>query len=153
MYSLVLNNLTWNDMFKILFSDLKQGRLLRGPYIGYSLLLTLAMLVFVFATVFSIGVAEHIVGGDLTKAQQQLENWLAGPYILMLIAFSAAYLFASFNIMAKRIRDTGISGWWGTLVIVVIELAVSALITGGIASLIHIAITAAIVFIPSNYFK
>ena len=59
-------------MFRVLFSDLKQGRLMRGPYIGYSLLLTLTMFIFVFLTIFSIGVAEHIAGGDLSKAQLQL---------------------------------------------------------------------------------
>lgn len=140
-------------MFRVLFSDLKQGRLMRGAYIGYSLLLTLAMLIFVFLTIFSIGVAEHIAGGDLSKAQLQLETWLAGPYVLFLVLFSAAYLFASFNTMAKRIRDTGLPGWWGTLTIIIVELAVSILITGITASLIHLAITAAIVFIPSDQFK
>ncbi len=66
-------------MFKVLFGDITNGRLMRLPYLGYSLLLTLLVIGFGLAIVLAIGVGEHIVGGNLQDAQDKLREWFSLP--------------------------------------------------------------------------
>ena len=65
-------------MFKVLFGDITNGRLMRLPYLGYSLLLTLLVIGFGLAIVLAIGVGEHIVGGNL-QDQDKLLEWFSLP--------------------------------------------------------------------------
>ena len=140
-------------MFKVLFLDIKSGTLLRMPYVWYSLLLMGLLIAFIVATVLSIGIGEHLASGNLSGAQNQLLNAFSGPYLVTSLIFMCGYFFASYNILAKRIRDTGLPGWWAVLVILVVELVISALFSSTLSSLAHLLITAAVVFIPSDRFK
>ena len=65
----------------------------------------------------SNGVAEHMIGGDLTAAQNVLREKLARPAILGVIAAAVTFHFTNLNIIAKRARDVRLPGWITAIVI------------------------------------
>jgi uncharacterized membrane protein YhaH (DUF805 family) len=62
----------------------------------------------------------HLVGGDLQEAQAQLASDFGGLAVIVVPLLFAILFVAKLNIMAKRIRDIGLNGWWIVLVIVVL---------------------------------
>ena len=52
-------------MLKVLFGDVQAGRLLRLPYLGYSVLLSVLMIVAGLGLAFAAGVGEYLIAGDL----------------------------------------------------------------------------------------
>lgn len=139
-------------MVEIYFKNFMDGRLARLQYLGYSLLLTAIAFGIIIVLVFAMGAGEHLLGGDLTQAQDKLRGWFALPTVVL---FSLGYLVlivAGANIMAKRIRDMGLPGWW---VVVAISLLVGGSTTasseqagGGLMTIIWIAL----LLIPSGAF-
>ena len=125
---------------------------MRLPYLGYSLALVLLVAVFVAAVVVLIGAGEHIIGGDLEQAQNKLRAWFTLPFFVVFALFFALIIFAGLNIMAKRIRDIGLSGWLGVLVIVVVTGVVSVVISEKVSSGLHTLIWFALLLIPTNTF-
>ena len=140
-------------MFKVLIGDIKDGRLVRLPYLGYSLLLVLLMAGFVFAIILAIGAGEHIIGGDLQQAQDKLRAWFTLPFFIVFGLFFMLILFAGLNIMAKRIRDIGLPGWWGVLAVAVVtgfvSVAISEEASGGLHSLVWFVLS----LVPTNAFN
>jgi len=102
-------------MFKAFFGDITNGRLMHLPYFGYSLLLALLVIGFGLTIILAIGAGEHIIGGNLQQAQDQLREWFTLPFIIIFGLVSALFVFGAINIMAKRIRDIGLPGWWTVL--------------------------------------
>ena len=140
-------------MFKVLIGDIKDGRLVRLPYLGYSLLLILLSVGFVFAIIIAIGAGEHIIGGDLQQAQDKLRAWFTLPFFIVFGLFFMLILFAGLNIMAKRIRDIGLPGWWSVLAIAVVTGVVSVAISDQASSGLHTLIWLALLLIPTNAFN
>ena len=139
-------------MLNVLIGDIKNGRLLRLQYLGYALFLILLFSLFAFGTILAIGAGEHILGGDLQQAQAQLQEWFSLPFLLIFIVFMAVLSFMSLNIMAKRIRDMGLPGWWMVLILFVLESVVSYFISQQVSSGLHTLIWILLVLIPSDVF-
>ena len=140
-------------MFKVLFGDVKEGRLMRLPYLGYSLLLTLVAIVLLVVIVLAIGAGEHLVGGNLEQAQNKLREWFTVPFVIIFGLVSVLFTFAGVNIMAKRIRDAGLPGWWMVLAIAILTGIVSTVVSNEAGSGLHTLIWLALLFIPTNTFS
>jgi uncharacterized membrane protein YhaH (DUF805 family) len=137
-------------MIKALFGDVKTGRLRRLQYPGYSLLLSLLMFGFVLAVVLAIGAGEHIIGGDLEQAQEQLREMFTLPVMLVFAVVMPLFLFAGANTMAKRIRDIGLPGWWMVLAIIVITGVVSYMVSNEVSNALHTLIWVVLLLVPGN---
>jgi len=66
--------------------------------------------------------------------------------VLVLFAFAGA------NIMAKRIRDIGLPGWWSVLAIVVLTGVVSVVISAQVGNGLYLPISLALLLIPTDAF-
>ena len=139
-------------MLNVLIGDIKNGRLLRLQYLGYALFLILLFSLFVFAVILAIGAGEHILGGDLQQAQAQLQEWFSLPFLLIFIVFMAVLSFMSLNIMAKRIRDMGLPGWWIVLILLILESIVSYYVSQQASSGLHTLTWILLLLIPSDLF-
>ncbi len=139
-------------MMTQLVGDIREGRLARLPYLGYSILLLVLMFVFVLGTVSAIGIAEHILGGELEVAQEKLFDSFSGPAAIVFFLCWLLFMFASLNIMAKRIRDIGLPGWWTVLALVLITGASYAIVSEGTGSTLDLLVWIALLVIPSNSF-
>lgn len=131
-------------MVKVFLGNIINGRLKRLQYFGYSLLLGVLVVGFGLIIGLAIGAGEHIVGGNLQQAQALLREWLTLPFLIVFGLASVLCLFGGINIMAKRIRDIGLPGWWTTLIILVLEVSASFAFSeqhsGGLHSIIWIAL-------------
>lgn len=137
-------------MLRVYFGEVKDGRVVRLPYLGYSLLLVAIVLIFGLGIVMSIGAAEHMMGGDLQQAQDQLRQRFGTLAILVTAVFGFAIFFASINLMAKRIRDIGLPGWWSLLAIMLIQGTVTSIVSEQAAGGLHTLIWLALLLIPSD---
>ena len=137
-------------MIKVLLGDVKAGRLRRLQYLGYSLLLSLLLFGFWLAVVLAIGAGERIIGGDLQQAQDQLREIFTLPVMFVFAVIMPLFFFMGANIMAKRIRDIGLSGWWMVLVIVVITAIVSYVVSSEASSALHTLIVVVLLLVPGN---
>jgi uncharacterized membrane protein YhaH (DUF805 family) len=139
-------------VIKHLLGDIKTGRLMRLQYLGYSLLLSLLMFGFGFAVITAIGAGEHIIGGDLQQAQDKLREMFTLPVMIVFAVASAFFLFAGANIMAKRLRDIGLPGWWLVLAIFVISGVVSYQVSNEVSSGLNTMIWVVMLLVPGNAF-
>ena len=137
-------------MFKVLFGDITTGRLMRLSYLGYSLLLALSVIGLGLAIGLAIGAGEHLIGGNIQQAQDRLREWFTLPFFIVFGLVSALFAFGGMNIMAKRIRDIGLPGWWTVLVIIVLEGIISFIVSGQVSSSLHILIWIALLLLPTN---
>jgi uncharacterized membrane protein YhaH (DUF805 family) len=115
-------------MLKVYFAEFTNGRLSRIQYLGYAVFLVALMLAIGIGLGATAGIAEHMMGGELQEAQSKLANKYGGIVTVLVMLLFLLLLVAKLNIMAKRIRDIGLSGWW--LVLAVVVLA-------GLASQLH----------------
>lgn len=109
-------------------------------------------IIFMLLIVFAIGAGEHVVGGDLTQAQDKLRAWFGVPAVIISASAMLAIFFAQLNIMAKRIRHMGLSGWWWVLGIVVINFVVTAVAGEQVGNILGLLIALALLFIPGGIF-
>ena len=140
-------------MLKILFGDIKHGRLTRLPYFIYSLVFNLVVIGIGVGVVLSIGAGEQLISGDTELAQQKILSMLSGPFLLVFLVVTVLLVFSWYNLMAKRLRDIGLPGWWSVLVIVILESVISLNISGHASSGLHTLIWVVLLFIPSNTFQ
>ncbi len=140
-------------MLDNLIGEIKTGRLMRLQFLGYSLLLFLFLFGFAMLVVLAIGAGEHLLGGNLQEAQDQLREWFTLPFMLILGVLMMVFAFIGFNITAKRIRDIGLSGWWSVLVLVLLEGVVSFLYSQQTSSGLHSLVWLILALVPSNYAK
>ncbi len=139
-------------MLNAFIGNIKNRRLVRLQYFTYSFLLALFVLIFMLSAVMAIGAGEHILGGDIQAAQAQLREWFTLPFMIILGIFMGLITFMSLNIMAKRIRDIGLSGWLLVVVIVVFEAIISSYVSQQASGGFHAFIWLLLVLIPSNFF-
>lgn len=137
-------------MLKILFGQITTGRLTRLPYFGYTLLLAALFIGFALIVVFLIGAGEQLIGGDLQQAQAKLAKWFARPFMIVFALVVALIALAWVNILAKRIRDIGLPGWWSVVAIIVLTALVSVAASEQASSILHGLITVALLVIPTN---
>ncbi len=139
-------------MFKILLGEVKTGHLKRLPYLGYTVLLQLLFFGSILAIGVAIGTGEQLIGGDVQQAQQLLREWFSLPFIIIFGLFLLIISFAGLNLVAKRIRDTGLPGWWTLLVVLVLEVLVSVFLSQKISASLHMFFVFTLLFIPTNTF-
>lgn len=139
-------------MLNVYFGEFTTGRLKRLQFLGYALLLAALMLGFVFAVVLAIGAGEHVMGGDLQQAQDKLRDMFGIPATIVVVLFGLAVFIAKLNIMAKRIRDMGLSGWWIVLALLLVSGGVSAGASEQTGSAVYGVFTILLLLIPSDTF-
>lgn len=137
-------------MLKALFGDVHNGRLMRLQYVGYSLLLSLLMVGFGIAIVAAIGLGEDLIGGDLQQAQEILRERLTLPYMVVFAAATLLFMFVGANIMAKRIRDIGLPGWWAVLALLVLFIVLSYAVSDYVSSVLQSLVWLVLTLIPGN---
>lgn len=140
-------------MFKNIFGDIRKGRLLRLPYLGYSLLLLVLIFVFMISIGLMIGSAEQMMGGNLQQAQDQLRAQFTLPFIIIYLLIMIVFLFAGLNIMAKRIRDMGLPGWWTILGIFILSIVVIAFVSEQAGSVLNTVAWLALLLLPGETFN
>jgi len=139
-------------MLKRLFGEITDGRLRRLPYLGYSVLLAALSLGFAIALGLMIGAGEQLIGGDLQQAQAKLAEWFTLPFMVVFGVVVALFASAGANIMAKRIRDIGLPGWWSVLAIVVLTGVVSVAISAQASNGLYLLITLTLLLVPTGVF-
>jgi len=140
-------------MLQTYFGGFKAGRLQRLPFLGYSVFLGALFFAFTFATVAAIAGAEHAIGGNLAEAQDQIRNALAIPYIIIFAIVIIMLFIASINIIAKRARDMGLSGWFFVAGFATISLLISWLFSQNASQSISVIVCISLLFVPGNTFK
>lgn len=139
-------------MFRALFKDVTNGRMARLSYLGYSILLLLLLMAYLLIVVLAIGAGEHIIGGDLQQAQDQLRGMFTMPFLIVTGIVMALLMFAGLNIMAKRIRDIGLPGWWIVLALILLGMLLSYFVSQQAGSGMHTLIWILLVLIPGKSF-
>ena len=139
-------------MIKTLFKDVAFGRIARLSYLGHSILLMVLLMAYMLIVVLAIGAGEHIIGGDLQQAQDQLRGMLTLPFLIMTGIVMGLLMFAGLNIMAKRIRDIGLPGWWMVLALIVLGMLLSYFVSQQAGSGLHTLIWILLVLIPGKSF-
>ena len=137
-------------MLKVLLGNVRHGRLSRLPYLGCSLLIIALMLGFGIAIAVAAGVGEQLVGGDLQQAQDKLREWFALPAILLIVLVMSLLLFMSANIMAKRVRDIGLPGWWTVAAVVVLTAMVTYWVSDDAGNGLHTIVWIVLLLVPGN---
>lgn len=139
-------------MFKTLFGELTHGRLARLPYLGYSFLLAALVLGFGIAVGLAIGAGEQVIGGDLEQAQAELAERFTLPFMIVSGLAGALFAFIGANLMAKRIRDAGLPGWWSVLAVIVVTGIVSVAVSAQTSNNVSLFIWIALLLIPTAAF-
>jgi uncharacterized membrane protein YhaH (DUF805 family) len=139
-------------MLTTFFGDITNGRLQRLPFLGYLLLVILLFFGFVFAVIFAMGAGEKLIGGDLQQAQATLAQTLGIPFVIIFAVFMAVVLFVQANLMAKRIRDMGLPGWWVVLVLVIVSGVLGSMVSEQAGGGFHTLVYLILLLVPSNAF-
>jgi len=153
-------------MLKVLFGDVKGGRLARLPYLGYIVLLVVISMAFVFGLIAIVGGIERMMGGDIQQTQAMLMQKFGIPGMILTMTVALLLGFANLNIAAKRFRDMGLPGWWTILGLVVVSLAVAFIFPGETivqngqtimqaslpSSILQLVIFAVLLLVPGNAF-
>jgi uncharacterized membrane protein YhaH (DUF805 family) len=134
------------------YGALRDGRLSRLSYLGHSLVLMLFFLLFGVAVVYAIGLAEHLVGGDLAEAQEKIRSAMGIPALLLCGSVALGVIFAQFNIAAKRVRDMGLPGWSVAIGSFVLLVLLSTQDQIGAANLISAVYSLSLLFVPGGTF-
>jgi len=137
-------------MFKALFGEVKHGQMARLPYLGYSVMLSILMLGFGFAMAYAIGVAEHMLAGNIEIAKEVLRENFSLPFLLLFLLMSVVFLYAGCNIMAKRFRDIGLAGWWMVLAVLVFTGVLSAVVSEQAGNITQTLIWILILLLPGK---
>ena len=137
-------------MFRVLLGDIRQERLPRLPYLGYSLLIMALMFGFGVAIAVAAGVGEQLIGGDLQQAQDRLREWFAVPALLVIALVVLLLLFMSANIMAKRVRDIGLPGWWVVLAVTVLTGMLGYLVSEEVGNGLHTLVWVVLLLVPGK---
>jgi uncharacterized membrane protein YhaH (DUF805 family) len=135
-----------------LFGDLASGRLKRLPYLGYTLLLIFAGTLFIFVLASALGGFDGLYGGDFEQTRRALRDRIPLP---ALFGFTSAIVlmgFASFNLLAKRLRDTGLPGWRSVLAITVVAVLLTVFVSQRFNDILQALISLALFVIPTDAF-
>ena len=139
-------------MLRALFKGVTNGHMARLSYLGYSILLLLLLMAYLLIVVLAIGAGEHIIGGDLQQAQDQLRGMFTMPFLIVTGIVMALLMFAGLNIMAKRIRDIGLPGWWMVLALILVGMLLSYFVSQQAGSGLHTLVWILLVLIPGKSF-
>lgn len=135
-------------MLKVLFRDIMNGHLTRLSYFGYSLLLVLLVVVLGIAFALTMLIIGNLIIGDNHQGQDMLRQWLSLPGFITI----GLCVFGWSNITAKRIRDTGLPGWWTLLAITILQSTLFFTVSVPASSSLQTLFEVALLSIPTNAF-
>jgi len=136
-----------------LFGAVKNGRMTRLPFVIYMSCIQLVLLLYVIGVGVAAGLGDVALIGDLDQAQQRLSDFISTPFILATVVFFLAAIFAHLNILAKRIRDIGLPGWWLLLGYVIVRIILSALGYDWLALLLETVAVLSLCFVNSDAYQ
>lgn len=137
-------------MLKIFWGEVRTGRLKRLPYVACFVTLNVLLGLLLFAGVMLMGFDETLLEGGAEQIQKAFADNLSMPVMLiggLLVMFCT---LASMNIMAKRLRDIGLPGWWSTLGIALLSLILSFQVAGSIGDGFQLLVLLALLLLPSG---
>lgn len=140
-------------MLTKIFGDIKTGTLARLPFLGYTLLLNIMLVLIMMGIAASLGITEQMIGGDIEQTQQFLANKFGGIAILGVMLIMSLFVFATVNITAKRLRDMGLPGWISMLIIFILATLLGFFLTPEAIQIFQAAIFLALVLIPGSLFN
>lgn len=140
-------------MLEKIFGDLNSGTLARLPFLGYTLLLNLALVLITMGIGVSLGITEQMIGGDIEQTQQMLADKFGGVTILGVMIIMSLFVFASVNITAKRLRDMGLPGWISVLAIFILATLLGFFLQPVVIQIFQTAVFLALVLIPGSLFN
>ncbi|NEV63808.1 DUF805 domain-containing protein [Thiorhodococcus minor] len=139
-------------MLKTLYGEILTGRLKRLPYLGYSLLLLLVVLLLAIGIDASIGLSERLASGEQVGTGALIWDELGLRGLVAIGLALAALTLAQINIAVKRIRDIGLPPWWALITIVVLGFF-SAIIGGSqLASGVDLLVFLSLLILPTDSF-
>lgn len=106
-------------MFADYFSDLTAGKIKRLRFVGLMLFLVFIFFIVGIAIGAAIGLSENMgIANKLASGDWAAAKKLKLPVIAGFVFAILTFMFASFNIVAKRARDVGLPGWITAIVII-----------------------------------
>lgn len=137
-------------MLKDYFGDVRMGRLKTSRFVVLWVMLVVFFVLVGLLLGAGIGIAEHVVGGDLATAQASLREQLAMPAIIAVAIGFILLVFAKLNIVAKRARDIGLPGWLTAIVIAGLVGGTSRLAPGAAAGGLGMLLLIVLAFVPTD---
>ncbi len=140
-------------MFKKIFAAIKTGTLARLPFLGYTLLLNVLLILILMGIAASLGITENMLHADIQQTQQILADKFGTVTILGVMIIMSLFVFGSLNIMAKRLRDMGLPGWISILVLFILASLLGFILQPKAIQIFQAAVFLALVLIPGGLFK
>lgn len=140
-------------MFKDYLGDVRAGRLKTSRFVVLWVMLVVLFVLVGLLLGASIGIAEHLLGGDLATAQASLRQQLAMPAIIAVVLGFVLLAFAKLNIVAKRARDIGLPGWLTAIIVAGLVGGTSQLTAGAPAGGLGMLLLIVLAFIPTDAFR
>jgi uncharacterized membrane protein YhaH (DUF805 family) len=141
-------------MFNALWGDILRGRLQQLPFLGWYLVLGLIAVVLAFGIGAGIGAAGRMAGGEPLSDELALAESLGETGVLAVAVLFALLLLGQLNIMAKRLRDMGLTSAWlivlGWLVLAGLLAPAGGGLLSGLLSLVMLAV---LLLVPSDAFR
>jgi uncharacterized membrane protein YhaH (DUF805 family) len=133
-----------------MFGELREGRIGRLRYLGYSIFVALSAFLFSVGLGLVTGVTERVAGIEGAPMRSAVTENFAGMWILLFFAIGMTIFFINANLMAKRARDIGLSGWTTVAVILVISMIISLVMPEYVAGGYNLLVWIALLLIPTG---
>lgn len=111
--------------------------------VGAAVLMTLSL---------SIGMQQPMEGLTTEQAQQAARDTLGSIGQVVVIVLGLLFLFAQVNLIAKRIRDTGLPGWLTLVAAVTVTGLCTSLIGPGVGAIVNMVFWITLLFTPPGIF-
>lgn len=134
-------------MLRIFFGDVASGRLARLPFLAYTILLMLLVIIGALMAGAALGLLDsRAAGGDAAP----VDGGFGGVTSALLTLAGLGVLFVHYNLVAKRARDAGLRGWAVVAVIVLVTGLAGMTLSEGIAAAVNGMIALALLLVPSG---
>ncbi|WP_404382422.1 DUF805 domain-containing protein [Caenispirillum salinarum] len=135
-----------------LFGNLRHGTLHRAPFFWHIAGLWAVGGAAVMAIVVGLGLNQPTEGMTPEQADQAVRDALGPVVRTVLVLVAAVFLLAQVNMIAKRLRDTGLPGWLTLVAVVAVTGLVSGFISPAAGGLVNIVFWLALLFTPPRAF-
>ncbi|EKV32161.1 hypothetical protein C882_3225 [Caenispirillum salinarum AK4] len=139
-------------ILRTLFGNLRHGTMHRVPFFWHIAGLWAVGGAAVMAVVVGMGINQPTDGMTPEQAGQAVRDALGPVVHTVLVVLAAVLVFAQVNIMAKRLRDTGLPGWLTLVAVVAVTGLVSGFISPAAGGLVNIVFWLALLFTPPVVF-
>lgn len=140
-------------IFRTLFGDITSGTVHRVRFFWSILSLVLVALAGVIAVGTLFGLDVDMTGLTAVERQAAVTEALGLIGLVLLVGVGVVVLFAQLNLMAKRVRDTGLPGWTVLAAVILLTAAVSGFVSQNVAGLVNLAFWLALLFTPPGVFR